>query len=65
MSYNLSIWCVDGDTIYGLISNDKKKLLDYLIKYNHEGSSINLKKEEGDRFINYENPEEIYKELSE
>lgn len=62
-TYNLSIYCVDGETIYGLISGDKKLLANFLRKHDHEGSSISLIKHEGTEFI--DTPyDEIYKELN-
>jgi hypothetical protein len=62
MTYNLSIACVDGDTIYGLISSDKTLLRNFLREHDHEGSSISLIGHEGDAFeeIPYDN---IYTEL--
>lgn len=61
--YNLSIFCVDGETIYGLISSDKKLLLNYLDKYDHEGSSVSMVKKIGEEFINIDDPEKVYEEL--
>lgn len=61
--YNLSIFCVDGITCYGLISDDKKHLLSYLDKYDHEGSSVSMVKKIGEEFINIDNPEKVYEEL--
>lgn len=66
--YNLSIYCVDGDTIYGLISSDKSLLRGFLKLYDHEGSSINLCQSimgpDGSTFKNFDcNLEVIYKEL--
>lgn len=63
MIYNLSILCVDGETIYGLISSNKKTLLNFLVKNDHEGSSVSLIKHEGDSFISIDNPDNVYSEL--
>jgi hypothetical protein len=41
ISYNLSISCVDG-AIEGIISEDKKRVLMFLLQRDHEGSSLNL-----------------------
>lgn len=42
--YTLSIACVDGETVYGLSSSDKKHLLNFLQRYDHEGSDACLDK---------------------
>jgi len=63
-SYNLSIACVDGYTIYGVISSDKKLLMNFLDEHDHEGSSLTLVKHYGEVFedIPYD---KIYDELKE
>jgi hypothetical protein len=40
--YNLNINCVDGSTIYGMISYDRRALLNFLRAYDHEGSGIHM-----------------------
>lgn len=60
--YNLSICAVDGVTIYGCISDNKKELLEFLKRYDHEGSSISMVKRVDDKFIPLYN-EDVYKEL--
>lgn len=63
--YNLSICSVDSETIYGLIASDKKKLLEFLKTYDHEGSSLVLvrKEENSNRFTDIP-VDYIYEELS-
>lgn len=34
---------MDGQTLYSISTFDKKEVLDFLRKYDHEGSSIELK----------------------
>jgi hypothetical protein len=60
--YNLSILCVDGETIYGIIARDKQFIRNFMAIYDHEGSSITLTKKEGEYFteIPYD---QIYNEL--
>lgn len=66
VTYNLSICSVNNIDIYGLISNNKKILKDYLTKYDHEGSGLSLvRQNEDSSFTNIEEVEEIYKELEE
>lgn len=65
MIYNLSILCIDGETIYGLISSNKKLLLNYLRKYDHEGSNVSLVKHEGGFFMDVDNSDKVYSELEE
>jgi len=62
--HNLSICCVDGITIRGLISDDKKRILEFLDKYDHEGSGVNLVIKEEEKFQEL-NGEEVYKYLRE
>lgn len=63
IAYNLSIFCVDGETIYGLISPDRKLLLSFLNKHDHEGSTVTLVRHEGEEFTTIDNPELVYEEL--
>lgn len=65
LQYNLSIMCIDGDTIYGIISSDKQKIRLYLQEYDHEGSTIHLTRKEGEEFTQISDYEQIYKELGE
>jgi len=61
-TYNLSIYCVDGDAVYGVISSNKKTINEFLDKHDHEGSSLTLVKHYGKVFedIPYD---KIYDEL--
>jgi ABC-type branched-subunit amino acid transport system ATPase component len=60
--YNLSILCVDGETIYGMISSNKNQLMKFLNEYDHEGSSLTLIKHEGSTFVDVPY-DVIYEEL--
>ena len=62
--FNLSIGCVDGITIWGLISANKTALLNFLDRYDHEGSNINLVIKNGENFRSLDG-EEVYNYLRE
>lgn len=62
---NLSIYCVDGGTVYGCISGNLKVLNDFLKRYDHEGSTIDLHvRKDPDTFVEFSDPEAIYRYLS-
>jgi len=61
--YNLSINSVDGDTIYGCISSDKRVLGFFLQEFDHEGSFIAMVIKEDDKYTNIDSVYDIYKEL--
>ena len=62
--YGLTIYCEDGDTIYGAVSRDRKVLLTFLERYDNEGTSLELKMErpDGSTKDNYD-AKLIYEEL--
>jgi len=61
--YILNIVCVDGITIYDLISDNKSTLRHFLAEYDHEGSNVSLTRKDGDIFTEIPMYEGIYKEL--
>lgn len=70
--YKINIDCVDNTTYYAMaaMSSDKKYLLEFLQKYDHEGSSLLLQiynsiENDGQLEREISNPKEIYKELEE
>lgn len=62
--YGLTIYCVDGDTIYGIVSRDKKLLLEFLTTQDHEGSVVSLKMERPDGSSKDIPEDDIYEELT-
>lgn len=62
MAYNLSIAGVDG-SIFGCISTDTNLLRRFLLRYDHEGSSLSLVSREAGNSAEEIEPEMIYKIL--
>ena len=62
---NLSICCADG-SIYGFICDDYTRLMNFLLQYDHEGSSISLvvRLDDGSFYPTSLHNEDVYKELS-
>lgn len=57
----ISIYCVDGDTIYSMISPNKEHLLKFLKDHDHEGSDLMFRYWENGELVALErNPELIY-----
>jgi len=62
-TYKLSIHAIDGETVYQMIGTSKPHLLEFLRRYDHEGSDIFLCKRDGNEGVDIDNPDDIYKEL--
>ena len=62
--YGLTIYCVDGDTIYASVGRERQQLLGFLSTHDHEGASLELKMERPDGTVKELNDAKlIYEEL--
>lgn len=64
MIYLMRVYCVDGSSYFSLGSSDKKRVLEFLEKTDHEGSALQLVINpylSDERII--DEPEKIYEEL--
>jgi len=63
MKYYLGIDCVDGETRHFITSTSKERTLEFLRKYDHEGSSLVMAISNGREEQLVHNADLIYKEL--